>query len=130
MGENVGLRIHLAQGFNDLLAASHSHQPVMNDCDVHRIPLMRTLATIMVEERSLGALQAASKALHRFVQAAMPAYDPLVYDFPVWSSGASSGSQAENCGTCDDGRLPKKSSNAELWHRGSTKSIALPVGSS
>jgi hypothetical protein len=87
---------------------------------------MRTLATIMVEERSLGALQAASKALHRFVQAAMPAYDPLVYDFPVWSSGASSGSQAENCGTCDDGRLQRKAAMLNCGIKGQQSLLLYP----
>jgi hypothetical protein len=49
VSENIGLRIHLAQGLNDLLAASHSDQPVMNDCDLHQIPF-----TELVEVRKSG----------------------------------------------------------------------------
>ena len=36
MGKNVGLRIHLAQCFDDLLAATHANEPVVDNCDLHR----------------------------------------------------------------------------------------------
>jgi hypothetical protein len=85
----------------------------------------RTPATITVAERSLGALQAASKALHRFVQVAMCQSFGLRFS-GVRSSGASSGSQAENCGTCDDDRLQRKPAMLIGGIDGSAKSIALP----
>src|SRR3982074_3076978 len=38
MGEDVGLRIHLAQRLDYLFAAAHTYQPVVNDCDFHQTP--------------------------------------------------------------------------------------------
>ena len=37
VGEDVGLRIHLAQRLDNLLAAAHADEPVVNDCDPHQM---------------------------------------------------------------------------------------------
>jgi hypothetical protein len=36
VSEDIGLRIHLAERFDDLLAASHTDEPVMNNRNLHR----------------------------------------------------------------------------------------------
>jgi hypothetical protein len=35
VGENIGLWVQVAERFDHLLSAAHSHQPIMNDGDFH-----------------------------------------------------------------------------------------------
>jgi hypothetical protein len=37
VGENVGLRIHLAERLDNLFATPHADEPVVDDCDPHQM---------------------------------------------------------------------------------------------